>query len=480
MSLTENKNPFESVVFQEKVVQAILFDKMWAQQFIEIFSVDELLNYNYLKIVAGNYIKYQRKYKEFPTMPLLLEVIKQEIGSALATDNVLKAQIKDFLQRVMSNTGLEDLPWVKEKATQFCKNRLFKKAIAECVPLSETEEYDKATSIMKKAINAGTQLTSGTNYFDDFEVRYSANARQAVPTGISVLDDKKILNGGLGVGEIGIVVAPSGAGKSQMLVHFGAQALLQGKNVFYYTLELSENLISLRFDSHITDIANLELIDRKEEVRRILKEKRDTCGQLIIKEFASRQTTVNMLRAHMEKKTYEGVRPDLVLVDYAGIVRSSERSDLLRLEMAFVIQELRGIARELNLPIWTALQSNKEGAKSEIVDMTNMSESYGQAAEADFILGLQRNSTQKATGFGNIFIAKNRAGIDGLKYTIHLDTARSKLKVLTAEESEQLEVMGNAVDQRNAVNTSPLRKTLNNSDYSDWKSSIDSKRDKFE
>ena len=106
--------------------------------------------------------------------------------------------------------------------------------------------------------------------------------------------------------------------------------------------------------------------------------------------------------------------------------------------MQFVIQEIRKMAKELDVPVWTALQSNKEGAKADIVDLTNLAESYGQAAEADFVLGLQRMSTQKATGFGTMFIAKNRFGIDGLQFKVHLDTARSKIRVLSDAEVEDI------------------------------------------
>jgi hypothetical protein len=106
--------------------------------------------------------------------------------------------------------------------------------------------------------------------------------------------------------------------------------------------------------------------------------------------------------------------------------------------MQYVIQEIRKMAKELDVPVWTALQSNKEGAKSDIVDLTNLAESYGQAAEADFVLGLQRMSTQKATGFGTLFIAKNRFGIDGLQFKVHVDTARSKMRILSADEVEGL------------------------------------------
>jgi len=140
------------------------------------------------------------------------------------------------------------------------------------------------------------------------------------------------------------------------------------------------------------------------------------------------------LRGHIEKLATQNFRPDVIIVDYAGIMRSSERYDLLRMELKKVMEELRQLATEIDVPCWTAIQSNKEGAQNDVVDLTNMAEGYGQAHVADFVVGLSRKSAQKANGFGNIFIAKNRAGVDGIKYQIHLDTAKSKLRILTDDE----------------------------------------------
>jgi hypothetical protein len=121
-------------------------------------------------------------------------------------------------------------------------------------------------------------------------------------------------------------------------------------------------------------------------------------------------------------------------------MRSTQKYELPRFEMQAVIQELRTLSQEFGLPLWTALQSNKEGAKSEMIDTTNMAESYGQAAEADFIMGLQRPSAQKSTGYGNLFVAKNRMGMDGMPpWKIHLNTGTSTLKVLTEKDVETME-----------------------------------------
>lgn len=469
-----SKNPFESVYFQEKVVQALLFDKIWAASFIEVFDVDQCLQFNHLKLITKKFVDYRKKYKEFPTTTLLIDVIKQDLGDQLSSDVVLKEHIVSFLKKVLTNDGLQDLPWVKDQAIQFCKSQVFYKALSQCMDLAGTENYDKSVDIVKKAISSGMTATPGHVYFDDFEARYSQNSRVTVATGIPELDDRKVLNGGLGNGEVGIIVSPTGVGKSHMLVSMAAQAVIQGKNAFYYSMELSETLVGLRFDSHLTNIPTLELFEQKDAVKELLEATKGTMGNLVIKEFPARSITVATLRSHIEKLTYEGIRPDLVVVDYAGIIRSTERHDLLRLEMALVIQELRGLARELQVPLWTALQANKEGAKAEFVDVTNSAESYGQAGEADFVLGLQRTAAQKSTGYGNIFVAKNRAGIDGLKFLVHLDTGRSKLRVLNEAEAR-------AIEESDAENAQrDVAKALNKDSIRNWKQSMKEQYGKFE
>lgn len=422
--------------FQEKVLQALMHDRNWATQFIEVFEVDECLGPAYLKYVANTYIGYYRKYKEFPSTEVMLSMMKEKLASD--KDAVIRQQTANFFRLVMENKDLGDLPWIKEKAFVFCRQQNLMKALSKSVDLIQTDKYETVVDIVKKAIAAGTANSTGLDYLNDIDARYSETYRKCIKTGIPELDDKKILNGGLGAGEIGIVVAPTGVGKSHMLVHLTGQALMQGKNVFYYTMELNERYVGIRVDSHLVQIPSLECRDRKDVIKDFFEKNKEKLGNLIIKEYPGRTVTINTLRAHIEKMALNGIIPDMVVVDYAGIMRSTEKYDLPRMELQCVIQELRSFGKELDIPVWTALQSNKEGAKSEIVDTTNMSEGFGQAMEADFILGLQRLSTQKSTGYGNIFIAKNRAGMDGMQFKIHLDTSCSTLRVLTEDELQDM------------------------------------------
>jgi replicative DNA helicase len=252
--------------------------------------------------------------------------------------------------------------------------------------------------------------------------------RFAVATGIDAIDEKTILNGGLGKGELGVVVAATGVGKSHFLTMVGSSALKTGKNVVHYTLELTETAVGIRYDSNICGIPSSEVQDRKEEV--LEKYKSGELGRLIIKEFPTGTATVGTIRNHLEKLSLRGFTPNLLVIDYADIMRSSREFDALRLELKLIYEELRNLAMEKSIPIWTASQSNRDGSSSDVVGLENMSESYGKAMVADVVLSLSRKPSEKATGSGRLFVAKNRAGRDGLIFPIHIDTSMSKITVL--------------------------------------------------
>lgn len=421
--------------FQEKIVQAMIIDQKWAVQFIEVLDVN-YFQYAYLKLISHNLVSYYAKYKEFPSQELLFTMLKENLKSN--ADAALKDQIKEFFFNFESNKNLGDLPYVKDKSLDFCKRASLQKALEQSVEFINTEKYEKIVDVIKKALSAGTEHNVGIELTEDIDARYSETYRKTVPTGIPELDSRKILNGGLGAGEIGFVVAPTGVGKSHLLVHFGASALKAKKNVVHYTFELNERITGVRYDSHLVEMNSIDCFDKKEEIRSYYEKNHDELGRLVIKYYPTGQASCQTLRAHLDKLASKGFKADLVIVDYAGIMRSADRNELLRLELKKVCEELRELASEVQCPVWSAIQSNKEGANAEIIDVTNMAESYGQAHVADFILGLTRQSAQKATGFGNVFVAKNRAGIDGIKYHVHLDTSQSRMKILTDHEALEM------------------------------------------
>jgi hypothetical protein len=424
--------------FQEKIVQALLTDRSWAAQMAEVLDL-ELFDYAYLRHLTAKYIGYYEKYKEFPSLELFVSVIRADLKNE--ADAALELQMKTVIVNTKNKKDLGDLQHVKDLSLSFCRKQGFRNALVECSKLiDEEDQYDRAVEIVKKSITAGQAHSPGMDLENDIESRYSETYRNTIRTNIQTasgsdsLDSRKILNGGAGAGELSVVIAPTGVGKSHFLVHIGAQALLQGKSVLHFTFELNERAVGIRYDSHLLDIDSLDCPARKQEVKDFYMQNAGKLGKLRVKYFPTGSATVNTLRSFIDKLSLENFRPDIVIVDYAGIMRSTEKYELARMELKKIYEELRSFAGELDVPVWTACQSNKEGADSDIISLANMSEAYSQAHICDFVVGLGRPEKQKATGFGTIFIAKNRAGVDGISYKVRIDTARSRITMLSEEE----------------------------------------------
>lgn len=416
--------------FQEKLFQALLVDRAFAEQAVEVIS-PTYFDKKYLSFLSEKFFEHAKKYKVFPTLGLLLTIIKDSLRAA--QDKTLSEQIVGYLQRIRHNPDPGDLGFVKDKALDWCRKQALKQALEEAVDLMVSEKYESIVEVIKKAVVVGTTPAMGHDFFEDIESRFVAEKRETIPTGLDELDKREVLNGGLGRGELLSVVAASGVGKSHFLVYLGTEALRRGFNVLHYTLELSEIAVGTRYDSNLCDIDSHLLLDHKDQVKE--KYKDNKMGKLIIKEFPTNTATVYNLRAHMERLVItKGFVPDIIIIDYADILRSSRQYDSLRHELKLVYEELRALAMEKRVVLATASQSNKEGLNSEVLDLGNLSEGFGKAFVCDTVITLSRRSHEKASGVGRMFLAKNRNGRDGLLWDIKIDTARSKFE-LTKESS---------------------------------------------
>jgi replicative DNA helicase len=411
--------------FQEKILQGLLGDAPWAAQMVEVMN-PSFFDIDYLKFLSERYFSYYNKYKSFPTLGLLVTIIKEDLSEG--SDIILRDQVVDFLVRVKSNPHPGDIAYVKEKALDFCKRQAFKEALEKAVDLIQGENFEEVVGLMKKAVSVGMPNSTGHDFFDDIEARFIKVNRHAVPTGFKRLDERDIFQGGLGRGEIGVVVASTGAGKSHWLVALGCNAMRRHKNVLHYTFELTEHATGLRYDSNLCGLPSNDVQDNKELVTKTYKEKK--FGRLVIKEYPTGSATVMTVRNHIEKLQMKGFKPDIVIIDYADIMKSSRSYDSLRHELKLIYEELRNLAMELEIPIWTASQANRESAQANVVGLENMSEAYGKAMVADVVVSLSRKATEKASGFGRLFIAKNRAGKDGIVFPVSIDTSMSTFEIL--------------------------------------------------
>lgn len=412
--------------FQEKILQALLSDHAWSQQMMEVMK-PEYFEINHLKYLFMLYSKHHATYKTFPSISLLASMASDNLKEG--NDSVMCTQVVNYLNNIRSNPNINDLPYVKDRSLNFCKNQALKEALEEAVDLTKAGRYEEIVGKIKNAITVGTPNSTGHDFFEDVDARFARENRRVVATGIPQLDVKDIMNGGLGEGEIGIIMSATGGGKSHFLVQIGANALRQGKNVLHYTFELSEHKVGIRYDSNFTGISATDVPDEKSSI--VEHYSKTKYGRLIIKEYPTNTASVTTLKSHIEKLAItKSFIPDVIIIDYADIMRSTRQYESVRHELKLVYEELRGLAMELRIPIWSASQTNRESTESEVVGLDKISESYGKAMVCDFIISLSRKPLQKSKGLCNLFIPKNRLGKDGLVFPAKIDTARSLFQII--------------------------------------------------
>ena len=329
---------------------------------------------------------------------------------------------------------LADEKYIRETSLDFCKKQKLKEALMTSVDLIQNSSYDEVRRVIDNALNLGTDNNFGHEFLKDFELRYEVKARSPVTTGWPKVDS--LMKNGLGSGELGVVIAPTGAGKSMALVHLGAHAIKAGKNVIHYTLELSEAVTGQRYDSCLSSVPLSTLFARKEEV---LESISDLEGSLIIKEYPTKTASCNTLKSHIEKLKKRDQKIDMIIVDYADLLRSTTNFREKRDELGSIYEDLRAMAQENKCPLWTASQTNRTGLNAEVVTMESISEAFNKCFVADFICSISRTIKDKNANTARLFIAKNRIGPDGLVFPMFIDTSTVQLKVLAEAQAPTFE-----------------------------------------
>ena len=250
---------------------------------------------------------------------------------------------------------------------------------------------------------------------------------------------------GIGRGELGVVIAPTGAGKSMALVHLGSQALKLGNTVIHYTLELQDTSIGARYDSCMTGVPLTDLFSFKEM---IYENVQNIEGSLIIKEYPTKSASTKSLRVHLDRLKQRDIAPDMIIVDYADLLRPVVMTREKRHDLESIYEDLRAIAQEYQCPVWTASQTNRSGLNAEVITMESISEAYSKCFVADFIFSMSRTIEDKSSNTGRIFVAKNRFGPDGLVYPAYMDLSKVMIKVLSPNAESMETVLANSAKQQ--------------------------------
>ena len=441
--------------FQSKIIASLLSDKKFIQTISDILNpsmFDSDSNKWLVKMIKDYFYEYNKQ----PT----LEVIKYKIEEL--DNDVLKSGVVEKLRDTWKNIESTDLEFVQKQTLDFCKNQTLKTAILESVDLLENKDYDGIKSIIDEAMKAGTTKDLGHDYIPSFDARLEEATRKTVATPWDVISD--IMDGGLGAGELGVIVAPAGIGKSWTLQALGAGVLKENKTIVHYTLELNENYVGLRYDSIFSGVTTANIKYHKEEVKKKIDKLR---GKLLIKYFPTKSATVQTIGAHLKQIELNGHKPDMVLVDYADILMPTGNFKEKRHALGNIYEDLRGLAGELEIPIWTASQANRSALEEDVIGADKVAEDYSKVMTADFVMSMSRKVEDKIANTGRFHVIKNRFGIDGVTYPATINTNIGQVQIF--EGSSQF-----GKDAQSKMNNSEefLRKELKNK-FSDMQKNVE-------
>jgi|TARA_B110000438_G_scaffold208220_1_gene199992 replicative DNA helicase len=398
------------------VLSSLLTHKGFLTNIHDIIS-DEFFENSAHKWAIRNILSYYDKYHTTPT----LDILKVELQKV--DNEVLQLSIKEQLKNAYVASD-EDLLYVQEEFTNFCRNQQLKKALMSSVDLLKGGDFESIRMLVDNALKAGQDKNIGHEYIKDIEERYRENSRVTISTPWPKID--KLLQGGLGNGDFGLIFGNPGGGKSWSLVALGAHAVRLGYNVIHYTLELGEEYVGKRYDAYFTKVPVNQDSMLKERAQEVVPQ---LTGKLVIKEFPTGRATMSTIESHINKVEGMGMKADLVIIDYVDLLSSRKKNRERKEEIDDIYGSTKGLARELDIPIWSVSQVNRAGSNDDIIEGDKAAGSYDKLMITDFCMSLSRKKEDKVKGTGRFHIMKNRYGTDGLTYAVKADTATGHFEV---------------------------------------------------
>ena len=393
-------------------------------------------------MIVGEIIEFFAKFGTLPTKEILRVQIGQKTGiSEDVYSNSLS--LVDKIEPIEQNRD-----WLLEKTEKFCKDRSVYNAIVESLKIIEGSDKqrtpDAIPSILQNALSISFSNEVGHSYIGDAASRFEFYTRkeERLPFDLEILN--KITNGGLPKKTLSMVLSESGGGKSLTMCHFAAANLRQGKNVLYITLELAEERIAERIDANLMgiEVNNIKNMSRDAYMTKIDNIAAKSHGNLFIKEYPPGVAHAGHFRSLLEElKVKKNFVPDIIYIDYLGICASA------RVKMGgsmnsysylkYVSEELRGLAVEFDVPVFSAGQVNRTGFATSDFDLTSISDSMGIVHTCDLILGMIRTEELDALGNTMIKQLKNRFGDLGYYTRFVVGINRAKMKLYDLEDFAQ-------------------------------------------
>ena len=389
-------------------------------------------------------LSFISKFNKVPNVTAL-EVEFQSSSALNRSDaNDILTCIKSIDQGEPSDTD-----WLLNRTEEWCKQRAVTIAIVKSISIIDGKDKKHSEGaipdILSKALSISFDTNIGHDYLENVDQRYDFYHLQEDKSPFDIELLNTITKGGVSRKTLNIVLAGTGVGKSLAMCHFAADNLRQGKNVLYITLEMAEEKIAERIDANLLDVQidQLENLPRDTFKTKVSKIREKTQGKLIIKEYPTATAHVGHFRALLDElRMKKNFTPDSIYIDYLNICASSRMKGLGGSINSYsyikaIAEELRGLAVEFNVPIWSATQVTRSGFGNTDVELTDTSESFGLPATADLMFALI--STEKLEGLNQLMIKqlKNRYNdpTQNKRFVVGID--RSKMRLYDVEESAQ-------------------------------------------
>lgn len=417
--------------FQTELINQLLHpaNKKFADRIIGIIHAKYFDN-EYFRLIVATIKNYHEKFEKIPTWDTLETILKIEVTDTITLDYVynITKEIRDLI--------VDDWQFVQEKSLNFCRQQELKKAnekISKIISEGQFENYETCAEILRDALSVGSEKDVGISITDDFESVLADDFRNPILTGINGIDN--LTEGGLSRGELGVVLAPYGTGKSTILTKISNTAYNLGYNVLQIIFEDLPNVIRRKHASCWTGIELNELSNRREEVLEIVKERTNgKTNDLLIRKFSSEGTTMNDIKAYVRHLISTGFKPDLIVLDYIDCVQSTKQYADEWSGEGGIMRAFESMLFEYDIVGWTAVQGNRSSVSADVVTGDQMGGSIKKAQIGHFILSIARTLAQKESNRATIAILKSRFGKDGIIFenctfnngTLVIDTESSE------------------------------------------------------
>jgi replicative DNA helicase len=408
--IEKNTLEFLGHEYQVRLIAQLITDRKFANNIIDIINPNYFKNEDLRLIVAT--IKEAKETGDIiPDMGSLEFRLLKDIDSDTARRFLLAhlTQIKE--------ATLHDTDEVQKIAMRFCKQQELIKSVEKIKKIiHDGDNYEECESILRKALEHGENKDDGLDIFENIEDVLAEDFRKPIATGIDGLDE--IMNGGLSKGELAVILAPFGVGKTTMITKIANTAFNNGNKVLQIFFEDMPKVIQRKHLSCWSKIDLNDLSVHKTQLMQMVSEMTNSTkegkGLLKLKKFSSTGTTISIIRRYIRKLIAQGFRPDIVLLDYIDCVSPSKHYDDNNVGEGATMREFETMLAELDIAGWTAVQGNRSSISATVVEANQMSGSIKKGMIGHFIVSIAKTLDQKEKGTATMAILKSRFGKDGV------------------------------------------------------------------